>query len=320
MSSPQTARSSPVIFLLGPTASGKTALAMHLADIFPVGIVSVDSALVYRGMNIGTAKPDATTLEKYPHHLVDLIDPVDAYSAARFCNDANAAITEIHSQGKTPLLVGGTMLYAKALLEGLSEMPPADGEVRAAIEAEAAIAGWPAMHEQLARVDPVTAQRLNAGDSQRIQRALEVYRISGKPISSLQVRDKQAADFPFFPYRSLKIGLLPGERAMLHERIASRFDGMIAHGLVDEVRRLRKQYALDPAMPSMRCVGYRQAWRFIDGDINASGLRETGVAATRQLAKRQMTWLRSMNDVESFDCLRADLAEAVTSRVKSFLT
>ena len=317
MPASRSASDAPVIFLLGPTASGKTALALHLANHFPVDIISVDSALVYRGMNIGTAKPDAEALTRYPHRLVNVIEPTESYSAARFCKDARAAIDEIMSAGRIPLLAGGTMLYVKALLEGLSTMPPADAGVRAEIEAEAEAAGWPAMHRRLAQVDAVTARRLEPGDSQRIQRALEVFRISGTPISTLQVRDRRMTDFPF---RTLRIGLLPHDRAVLHQRIAARFDAMIEQGLVDELRGLRKRYALHPDMPSMRCVGYRQAWQFIDGEIDAKTLRESGIAATRQLAKRQMTWLRSMEGMENFDCLRVDLAEAVTSRVKSFVT
>jgi tRNA dimethylallyltransferase len=304
------------IFILGPTAAGKTALALHLADRFPVGIISIDSALVYRGMNIGTAKPDADTLRRYPHHLIDLIDPTEAYSAARFCDDAHVAMSNIVASGKVPLLVGGTMLYVKALLGGLSDLPQADPEVRAALESRAAEVGWPAMHQELARVDPATAQRLNPADSQRVQRALEVFRISGTPISVLQSRAGQTANFP---YRTLKIGLLAGDRAVLHQRIADRFDAMLDQGMVDEVRHLRRRYPLSPDLPSMRCVGYRQAWAFIDGEIDAKSLREKGIAATRQLAKRQMTWLRSMQDIETFDCLRRDLSGVIVDRCAEFL-
>ena len=306
----------PAIFLLGPTASGKTALAMHLADRFPVEIISVDSALVYRDMNIGTAKPDAATLQKYPHQLINLIDPTEAYSAARFRRDALRAMSQISARGKIPLLVGGTMLYAKALLEGLSTLPEANTEVRAALAARAALMGWPAMHAALARVDPPTAARLKPADAQRIQRALEVFELTGTPISALQTRAATADDFP---YRALKIGLAAGQRAVLHERIAMRFDAMLAAGLSDEVKALRTRYALTADMPSMRCVGYRQSWEFLDGAIDATTLRETGIAATRQLAKRQLTWLRSMPDVEPVDCLRADLQENIAGRVGEFL-
>ena len=303
------------IFLLGPTASGKTALALYLADRFPVEIVSVDSALVYREMNIGTAKPDTETLRRYRHHLVDLIDPTEAYSAARFRDDANGAMKDIVARGKVPLLVGGTMLYAKALLEGLSDLPEADAEVRAELEARAAQIGWPAMHGELARVDPDTALRLKPTDSQRIQRALEVFQITGTPISALQTRATHGVSFP---YRTLKIALVTEQRAALHERIAKRFDAMLEHGLVNEVRGLRERFSLSPDLPSMRCVGYRQAWQFIDGEIDAKSLREKGFAATRQLAKRQMTWLRSMQGFETFDCLRCDLAQAVGDRCAEF--
>ena len=304
------------IFILGPTASGKTALALHLAERFPVEIISIDSALVYRDMNIGTAKPDAATLRRYPHHLIDLIDPTEAYSAARFCDDAHVAMGGIVARGNVPLLVGGTMLYARALFGGLSDLPVADPDVRAALASRAARVGWAAMHQELARVDPETAQRLNPADSQRIQRALEVFQITGRPISALQTRATQPASFP---YRTLKIGLVPGDRAVLHQRIADRFDAMLAQGLVEELRGLRRRYALLPDLPSMRCVGYRQAWAFIDGDIDAKSLREQGIAATRQLAKRQMTWLRSMQDIETFDCLRRDLPGIIGDRCAEFL-
>jgi tRNA dimethylallyltransferase len=306
----------PAIFLLGPTASGKTALALELVDRFPLEIVSVDSALVYRDMNVGTAKPDAATLQKYPHHLVDLIDPTEAYSAARFCRDALQAMAAIHTCGKVPLLVGGTMLYAKALLEGLSQLPEADADVRAGLEAQAAEIGWPAMHAELAKVDAVTAQRLKPNDSQRIQRALEVFRLTGIPMSELQSRAPQSIAFA---HRPLKIGLVADDRAALHQRIAGRFDTMLQAGLTDEVIALRGRYALTPDLPSMRCVGYRQAWQFVDGEIDLAALRDTGIAATRQLAKRQMTWLRSMRDVEPFDCLDADLAAKVGQRCAQFL-
>ncbi len=304
------------IFILGPTASGKTALALHLADRFPVEIISIDSALVYRGMDIGTAKPDAATRQRCPHHLIDLIDPTEAYSAARFCEDARAAMAGIVARGNVPLLAGGTMLYAKALLGGLSDLPEANPAVRAELESRAARIGWPAMHMQLAQVDAQTALRLKPNDSQRIQRALEVFQITGTPLSVLQFAAGQPAEFP---YRTLKIGLIPGERAALHKRIAARFEAMLADGIVEELRHLRDQYALSADMPSMRCVGYRQAWQFIEGEIDRTSLREKAVAATRQLAKRQLTWLRSMPDVETYDCLRPDLAESVGDRCAAFL-
>ncbi len=306
----------PAILLLGPTASGKTALALHLADHFPVEIISVDSALVYRDMNVGTAKPDAATLKLYPHHLIDLIAPTEAYSAAQFCDDARAEMAKITARGRVPILVGGTMLYIKALLEGLSSLPRADARLRMDLEARARRIGWPAMHRELALVDPAMAMRLNPADSQRIQRALEVSQLTGKPLSELQIRSGQPSGFP---YRTLQIGLIPADRAVLHERIAQRFSAMLDAGLVDEVRQLRDCYSLSPDLPSMRCVGYRQAWAFIEGDIDEPALRTKGIAATRQLAKRQMTWLRAMPEMESFDCFRGDLAKEVSDRCAAFL-
>ncbi len=274
---------------MGPTASGKSALAMALARRFPAEIVSVDSAQVYRGMDVGTAKPDAAARARVPHHLIDIIDPVDAYSAARFRADAIAAIAGIRSRGAVPLVVGGTMLYFKALQEGLSALPGADAAVRARLDARAAREGWPALHAELARVDPVTAARLEATDAQRIQRALEVWELAGRPLSELQgAREAGDALGP-----AIAIALIPADRARLHAQIAARFDAMLAAGLVDELAGLRARYALTPGLPSMRCVGYRQAWEFLDGRIDAATLRAKGIAATRQLAKRQLTWLRA---------------------------
>ena len=304
------------LFLLGPTASGKTSLALHLADRFPVEIVSVDSALVYRELNIGTAKPTAETLRNYPHHLIDLIDPHETYSAARFREDAMKVMSQISARGNIPLLVGGTMLYAKALLEGLSALPEANAEVRAALEARAKLVGWPAMHAELAQVDAPTASRLKAMDAQRIQRALEVFTLTGSPISALQTR---ATDGHDFQYAALQIGLIAGQRSMLHERIVARFDAMLNAGLVDELISLRERYPLRAEMPSMRCVGYRQTWQFLDGEIDRKVLRERGIIATRQLAKRQLTWLRAMPAVVSIDCLRSDLNEVVVKQVVEFL-
>jgi len=280
-------RSVRALCLAGPTASGKTALALAFAQERAVEIVSVDSALVYRGMDIGTAKPSALERSAVPHHLIDVIEPNETYSAARFVADANRLIDAIRARGRLPLLVGGTMLYFKALREGLDEMPAADAEVRAAIDARAAALGWPALHAELALVDPVTAARLPPGDSQRIQRALEVHRVSGRPLSAWHGADREAAtDLPL-------VSLEPQSRAWLHQRIAQRFDAMLAAGFIDEVKALRARGDLDPDRPSMRCVGYRQAWQALDaGDL--APLRETGIAATRQLAKRQLTWLRSM--------------------------
>jgi tRNA dimethylallyltransferase len=278
--------------LAGPTAAGKTALALALARRWPVEIVSVDSALVYRGMDIGTAKPSAAEQAAVPHHLLDLIDPAQSYSAAQFVADARRLIAAIRARGRWPLLVGGTMMYFKALVDGIDEMPAADPQVRAAIDAEAAQRGWPALHALLGEVDPITAARLAPNDSQRIQRALEVWRSSGTPLSTLHrraQRDKPAGD-------GALIALEPASRAWLHERIARRFDAMLEGGFLDEVRALRARPDLHPDLPSMRCVGYRQAWEALDaGDPpDLAALRERGVAATRQLAKRQITWLRGM--------------------------
>jgi len=297
-----------MILLLGPTAAGKSALALRLAEALGGEIVSVDSAQVYRGMDIGTAKPDAATRARVPHHLVDLIDPTESYSAARFCADARAAIDAIRARGRRPILAGGTMLYAKALAEGLSALPRADAAMRDAIDAEAARVGWPAMHAELARVDPAAAARLAPNDSQRIQRALEVWRLTGRPLSSWQGRRDAA------PFDAIRIALVPADRERLHREIARRFDAMLEAGLVDELAALRKRFALDPSMPSMRSVGYRQAWRFLDGEIDRDALRATGIAATRQLAKRQMTWLRSMTS-QAFDPWAPDLAERVLRAV-----
>ncbi len=285
----------PAVLLMGPTASGKSAVALELAARLPVEIVSVDSAQVYRGMDIGTAKPDSATRARVRHHLLDLIDPDQAYSAAQFRTDARAAIADIRARGRIPLLVGGTMLYFKALREGLSDLPPADATVRARLEARAADEGWPALHAELERIDPKTAARLDPTDSQRIQRALEVHELSGRPMSALQGARRSPVDADLVP-----LGLIPYDRAALHRRIAARFDAMLASGLVDELSDLRRRFRLAASMPSMRCVGYRQAWQFIDGDGDRERLRERGAAATRQLARRQLTWLRSL-ELQTFD-------------------
>ena len=280
--------------LAGPTAAGKTAVAMALArQLAPhvqVEIVSVDSALVYRGMDIGTAKPSAAERAEVPHHLIDLIDPAQSYSAAAFVADALRVVGEIQSRGHQPLLVGGTMMYFHALRRGLDEMPPADADVRAELDAQAAREGWPALHAELARVDPATAARLPPGDSQRIQRALEVWRLSGRPLSDWQrTTPSQPTEAAAWPLVSLE----PASRAWLHARIAERFDAMLAAGLLEEVRALRGRGDLHLGLPAMRCVGYRQAWQALDSG-HLAGLREAGIAATRQLAKRQLTWLRQM--------------------------
>ena len=296
---------------MGPTASGKSALAMALAERFDGEIVSVDSAQVYRGMDVGTAKAAAEDRARVPHHLLDVVDPVEAYSAARFVRDALAAIDQIRQRGRLPIVAGGTMLYFKALTEGLSALPRADAGVRAEIDARAAREGWPALHAELARVDPPTAARLPPTDAQRIQRALEVHALSGRPLSSLQGRREPESLGP-----TISVALVPSDRAVLHDAIARRFDAMLAAGLVDELRNLRRRFELAPNMPSMRCVGYRQAWQFLEAEIDAKELREQGIAATRQLAKRQLTWLRSM-PAEAFDPLEGSLVEAVTDRVRA---
>ncbi|WP_395667738.1 tRNA (adenosine(37)-N6)-dimethylallyltransferase MiaA [Rhodoferax sp.] len=313
------------IALAGPTASGKTAAAFAIAARHPVEIVSVDSALVYRGMDIGTAKPSAAERALVPHHLIDIRDPHTAYSAAEFVRDASALITAITARGKLPLLVGGTMLYFKALAEGLDDMPAANAEVRAAIAQDAQTLGWPALHAQLAAVDPATAARLAPADSQRIQRALEVYRVSGQPLSVFQQAagrgDKLGADGGNIATQqgqaSVLISLEPQDRAWLHQRIAQRFDAMLADGLLDEVQRLRALPQLHADLPSMRCVGYRQAWEALDAHWPPAELRERGIAATRQLAKRQLTWLRSMPQRQAVACDAGDALERVLRLVKT---
>ena len=300
---------------MGPTASGKTAVALELARMLPCEIVSVDSALVYKGMDIGTAKPGRHTRDAVPHHLVDVIEPHESYSAARFRDDALAVMREITERRRIPLLVGGTMLYFKALLEGLNELPEADPAIRLVIDTMAQESGWPAVHAKLKALDPDTAARLEPTDAQRIQRALEVYYITGKTLGELLQKPR----YVYFPYTPLKIALVPGDRAVLHERIEKRFDEMLANGLLREVEELRETYGLDPTLPSMRCVGYRQAWQHLAGQLDFEGLRSHGIAATRQLAKRQLTWLRSMPDVVLFDCLQEDLAARVTEYVRAEL-
>ena len=292
---------------MGPTASGKSALAATLAGHFPVEIISVDSAQIYRGMDVGTAKPSVAERRSVPHHLIDIVDPTGSYSAAQFRSDAVRLIREITARGRIPLLVGGTMLYFKALREGLSELPESDAALRARIDAEAAERGWPALHAELARIDAPTAARLKPSDAQRIQRALEIYRVTGKPMSQLLGRTKSA-----LPFRLLELALVPSDRAGLHRRIEFRFDAMLERGLVEELRALRERHALRPGLPSMRCVGYRQVWQHLEGEFGRNELRDRGIFATRQLAKRQLTWLRAMKTVRSFDCLAEDLdAEAL---------
>jgi tRNA dimethylallyltransferase len=295
--------------LAGPTASGKTAAALAIAQVLPVEIISVDSALVYRGMDIGTAKPSAAERAQAPHHLIDVIEPTEAYSAARFIGDARRLIDEVRSRGNLPLLVGGTMLYFKALFEGLDAMPAADRQVRADLDAQAARDGAYSLYAELQRVDPVTAARLPAGDTQRIQRALEVFRVSGKPLSQHHSLKPQAAA------SAAMISLEPLDRAWLHGRIEQRFTQMMAAGFFDEVRRLRSRGDLNADLPSMRCVGYRQAWEALDsGDF--SGFPDRGLSATRQLAKRQLTWLRSMPTRDVVACDASDALERVVQRAQ----
>ena len=283
--------------LAGPTASGKTAVALALAERLPIEIISVDSALVYRGMDIGTAKPSAAERAAVPDHLIDIIEPTQHYSAARFVADAQRLIDDINARGRLPLLVGGTMLYFKALREGLDTMPEADAALRQAIDREATERGWPALHAELARVDPATAARLAPADAQRVQRALEVFRLSGRPLSDWHRSPRAETAAAALPMVSLE----PASRAWLHTRIAQRFDAMLAAGLVEEVCALRLRGDLHATLPSMRCVGYRQAWAALDaGDLG--GLREAGIAATRQLAKRQLTWLRGISPRQLVAC------------------
>jgi tRNA dimethylallyltransferase len=301
---------------MGPTASGKTALALELARRFPVAIISVDSAQVFRDMDLGTAKPDAATLAEFPHYLVDIISPEERYSAARFRAEALAAMTEIRIAGRVPLLVGGTMLYYKALLEGLANLPQADPASRAHIDAEAAQKGWPALHAELAARDPVTAARLAPNDSQRIQRALEIIRLTGRPMSELLAAHQEVPP----PYRFLRLALLPSARVALHERIALRFQSMLQAGLIEEVESLRQRYEISPDLPSMRSVGYRQVWEWQEGQIKTRDeLIDRGIFATRQLAKRQITWLCNTVTGETFDCLDARSTAQIIKRTSIFL-
>ncbi|MBS0484870.1 MAG: tRNA (adenosine(37)-N6)-dimethylallyltransferase MiaA [Proteobacteria bacterium] len=296
----------PAIFLMGPTASGKSKIALEIAENFPVEIISVDSAQVYRRMNIGTAKPDPATLNKIPHHLIDLIDPDQHYSAAQFRHDALHVMHEITRRGKIPLLTGGTMLYFRALREGLSLLPSADRNLRLTLENMANELGWPAMHQKLAELDQETAARIKPTDSQRIQRALEVCYLTQQPMSEILKMPRQS-DFPF---HTINIALIPSERSQLHVRIAHRFEAMLKNGLIEEVQVIRGEFpSLDLESPSMRCVGYRQVCLYLNNQISNAELRDMGIAATRQLAKRQLTWLRGMQTgtVQEFDCLADNL-------------
>ncbi|MEJ2507923.1 MAG: tRNA (adenosine(37)-N6)-dimethylallyltransferase MiaA [Gammaproteobacteria bacterium] len=295
----------PVVLLMGPTASGKTDLAVEFVERLGLEIVSVDSAMVYRGMDIGTAKPDAGVLARAPHRLIDFLDPAEAYSAARFRTDALREIDDILSAGRIPLLVGGTMLYFRALQAGLAELPEADAAVRAELEAQARAKGWEAMHARLAEVDPEAAARIHPNDPQRIQRALEVYVITGEPLS-VWLRQTPAADFP---YRAVKLAVAPAERDVLRQRIAVRFEAMLEAGLLAEVEALMARGDLDPSLPSIRAVGYRQAWAYLAGDCDRETMVRQALAATRQLAKRQMTWLRREPGLVWFDSLDRKLRD-----------
>ncbi len=306
----------PAIFLMGPTASGKTGLAVELYQELPVELISVDSALVFKGMDIGTAKPDAETQALAPHHLIDITLPTQPYSAANFRNDVLALMVDITAIGKIPLLVGGTMLYFKALVDGLSDLPEANQAIRAEIDAEALKLGWPAMHAKLALIDSVTATRLMPNDMQRIQRALEVYAVSGKTMTQLYAEQSSQT----LPYNVLKIALIPSERKVLHERIAQRFAQMLEDGLVDEVKSILAQYPeLNAESTSMRCVGYRQTLEYLHGDYDLTELGDRGIFATRQLAKRQLTWLRGMQDTVEFDCLEKDMNIKVKNHINQFI-
>lgn len=302
-----------VVSIMGPTASGKTAAALAIAEKIPAEIISVDSALVYREMDIGTAKPSAEELAQVPHHLIDILDPLDSYSVMQFRQDAIRLAADIRARGKLPLLVGGTMLYFKGLKDGLDALPQADAALRAELDAEAAAIGYPAMHAKLAALDPVTAERLKPNDSQRIQRALEIIALTGQPMSALLAQAPKTE----LPFTLLPLALEPSDRSVLHTRIATRFDAMLKGGaLLDEVKALRARGDLHLGLPSMRCVGYRQSWEYLDGVYSLAELRERGIAATRQLAKRQLTWLRSMPDRHIIDCLAPDATGAILQQIE----
>ena len=301
-----------VVSIMGPTASGKTAAALAIAEQIPSEIISVDSALVYREMNIGTAKPTNEERASVPHHLIDILDPLESYSVMQFREDALRLSAEIIARGKLPLLVGGTMLYFKGLKDGLDALPQADAALRAELDAEAALIGSPAMHAKLEKLDPVTFARLKPNDSQRIQRALEIIALTGQPMSALLAQAPKSE----LPFNLLPIALEPSDRSVLHARIATRFDNMLQDGgLINEVKALRARGDLHLGLPSMRCVGYRQSWEYLNGDYGLAELREKGIAATRQLAKRQLTWLRSMPDRHVIDCLAPNAANSILHKI-----
>ena len=294
----------PAVFLMGPTAAGKTDLAVALGELLPFEIISVDSALIYRGMDIGTAKPEPEVLARAPHHLIDIVDPAQSYSAADFRQDALTLMADITARGRIPLLVGGTMMYFKVLKDGMASMPPADAAVRQRLLDSARDHGWPYLHQQLASVDPEAAKRIKPTDSQRLQRALEVYELTGKPLSQWH-REQKAQSLP---YRVTSLALAPVDRAILHERIALRFVKMLEEGFLDEVKSLYARPDLTTSLPSVRSVGYRQAWSYLDGELSYDDMVERGIIATRQLAKRQLTWLRSWPDVHWLDSLSGNLS------------
>jgi tRNA dimethylallyltransferase len=302
---------------MGPTAAGKSALALEIAERCNAEIISVDSAAIYQAMNAGTAKPTSTERAHIPHHLIDIVSPLESYSVERFRHDTLACIQDIHARGKRAVLAGGTMMYFKALLHGLDAMPEADPEVREKLDQEAKERGWPGMHARLKEIDPLTAARLDPHDSQRIQRALEVYALTGQPLSSFHGR---TSTHPTQTLRYKSVGLMPLERSVLHERIAQRFDLMLQAGLVEECRQLQQDYpGLHPGLPSMRCVGYRQALECIEGKIDADQFRFKAIVATRQLAKRQMTWMRSLGSDAEIDPLASDAMQKGLSLAQQFL-
>jgi tRNA dimethylallyltransferase len=311
---PQTLPSA--IFLMGPTASGKTDVAVALTKKLPCDIISVDSALVYRGMDIGSAKPDRHILEHAPHRLISFLDPAEPYSAAQFRRDALQEISEIVQAGRIPLLVGGTMLYFKVLLEGIADLPAADSALRATLTTEAQRLGWPAMHQKLVEVDPVTAAQLHPNHSQRILRALEVYALTGSALSTLQQQQPPASP----PFRPIQLALLPNDREALHQRIEQRFDRMLREGFIEEVRQLHQRGDLHPDLPAVRAVGYRQVWDYLDGALTESEMRAAGIAATRQLAKRQLTWLRGWPNLETIAVQEPFQPEKVTRAVLKILS
>jgi tRNA dimethylallyltransferase len=302
-----------IIAIMGPTASGKTAAALAIAREMPAEIISVDSALVYREMNIGTAKPNAEELAAAPHHLIDIIDPSESYSVAQFLNDSARLVKEIQGRGKLPILVGGTMMYYKALINGIDDLPPADPAIRAQLDADMVEIGAPGLHSRLGQIDPITAARLQPNDSQRIQRALEIFQLTGQAMSTLIAQQSRAAA----PFELFPISLEPSDRSFLHERIAKRFDLMLEQGFIDEVRQLKQRPDLNADLPSIRCVGYRQAWDYLDGSISHEEMRERGIIATRQLAKRQLTWCRSIPERLIVDCIQDNISQQVLNHARA---